>query len=402
MHPKAIDAMKKHIKNWLESIELPTRNGAGTGAGWSEPPKTLEAAVKKEKTRWLNSKTAHLLLMDALKKVCPEYLDLEGGMLSERVNIDDAAELIFNIVDGVPYKYKVYFELDIGPFDSHFSMELNNTVALGLHEADTIKMPGEGWLTERRGRSCYFSVETMGYISSTLKAPLSEAVFNAQGALKVFLERGLASTILRLKSDVEMWISAVGIRGLMYVHRIGKNNHIEEKFTAALPQDLATLLKRITSGYTRFEDASGYFDFMEPYLKMCSFESETSKRIRAASEWRLDSLADPSITMSLVKVCIGLESIFGDAESEGGLTKSLADRCAYSLAENHEKRLDIIDRCKELYRLRSKIVHGVVNRLNEDGDTLLEFGDGILKRAINKESSMLPKIDKGTVKFLKP
>jgi hypothetical protein len=400
MHPGAATAMKKHIKNWLTGIELPGQTSLGEG--WSAPPKILEDAVVKSKCNWLTITSTRTLLLDSLEKLCPEYLNRKGGKLSDRIDVNSAADIIFETIEKIPYTYKVYFEFDFGLLEHKFCMQVSNGVEFSRHDIEAVKGSNLGLYEQAGSRPLFLSVEIKGYISNNRREELaSEAESNAQGSMKVFLERALACGVFRFKNQSEMWITRGGGRNLMYVHRLCDNNIIEEKFSKKLPQDLAAISTKITSGYVTYQDVGGYYDLLQSYLQICLSGDQPSQEIRAASEWRLDSLADPSKAMQLVKVCIGLESIFGDKQSAGGLTKSLSDRCAYSLANNHSERKQISDQCKDLYQLRSVVVHGVTNRLGDDGDRLLKFGDEILRRAIFKEASLLPIIDKGDVKFFK-
>lgn len=153
------------------------------------------------------------------------------------------------------------------------------------------------------------------------------------------------------------------------------------------------------TGYTRQSSTQDYAIPLQSYLQIALTQIDAANAIRSASEWRLDSLADPSPAMRLIKICIGLKSIFGDDDCTTGLTKSLSDRCAFVLADSHEARTKIINDCKNLYKLRSKIVDGVENRLNDTDEKPLQLGDTILKRAIHKESSLSPSANKEFVRF---
>ncbi|WP_152979027.1 HEPN domain-containing protein [Pseudomonas corrugata] len=400
MHPGAATAMKKHIKNWLASIELPGHTSLGEG--WSAAPKILEEAIVKSKCDWLTITSARTLLLDTLEKLCPEYLNRKGGKLSDRIDVNSAADIVFEAIEKIPYTYKVYFEFDFGLLEHKFCMQVSNGIEFSRHDIELVKGSNLGLYEPEGSRPLFLSVEIKGYISSNRREELSsEAESNAQGSMKVFLERALACGVFRFKNQSEMWLTRGGGRNLMYVHRLC-DNIIEEKFSKKLPQDLAAISTKITAGHIACQDVDGYCDLLKSYLQICLNGDQPSQEIRAASEWRLDSLTDPSVAMQLVKVCIGLESIFGDKQSSGGLTKSLSDRCAYSLANNHSERKHISDQCKELYQLRSVVVHGVTNRLGDNGDRLLKFGNEILKRAIFKEASLLPSIDKSDVKFFKP
>lgn len=275
---------------------------------------------------------------------------------------------------------------------------------LASHELFTVKgEAGLGLREHKNGRPYFYSVEVSGYISEkndSRSGILSTAAEQeAHGAAKLFLERGLSAGVLRFKERMEMWMHPSGSSGVIYVHQYDDADRVERRFSKALPQDFASVVRRVTFGIVSASDENGYRQLLESFLKICYNDNDTAKSIRTASEWRLDSLSDPSDAMRLVKVCIGLESIFGDQNNDSGLTRSLADRCAYSLALTHDERASIIDKCRELYQSRSKIVHGVANRLDDKGGDLLVFGDKILSRAISRESGLLPAVKKDGIDF---
>ncbi|WP_247269135.1 MULTISPECIES: HEPN domain-containing protein [Pseudomonas] len=396
MHPQAAAAMKNQIKHWLESIVLPSETELGTG--WNQPPEGLEAAVKKQKSEWLDSSSARALLLDTLNEIYPAILERKGGMLSERIDIAEASETVFNAIEGVPYDYRVFFEFDLGYSAQRFNMELANGTLFTTFDVVDVKST-LGWREAKEDKALFFSTLTQGYISPDRSLAKSEAATKAQGNVKNFVERALSMDVFRFKNKLDMWGSFKELRPLIYVHQHESENTVKKKFSIDLPQDLCALIKKITAGYTRQQSVRDYAIPLQSYLQIALTQIDAAKAIRSASEWRLDSLADPSPAMRLVKVCIGLESIFGDDDCTTGLTKSLSDRCAFVLADSHEARNRIINECKDLYTLRSKIVHGVKNRLDDTGEKLLEFGDAILKRAIHKESSFLPLVDKTLVKF---
>lgn len=396
MHPKATIAMKNQINNWLENIVLPSESDIGSGL--THPPKELEAAVRKQKKEWLDSGSARALLLDSIKDIYPALFDLKGGKLSEYVNIADATEQVFAAIEGVPYNYRVFVEFNFFYADHLFFMELGDGTLFNTFKVSDVK-PESGWTENEEKKSLFFSSLTRGYLSPDRRRTLAAAATKAQGNVKNFVERALSMGVFRLKDQFEISIGIRELRQSMYVHQLDDAHTIKKKFSIGLPQDLHELIKKITVGYVRNRSARDYENALQSYLQIALTDTTAANAICSASEWRLDSLADPSPAMRLVKICIGLESLFGDDDCTTGLTRSLADRCAFVLATNHEERAKIISDCKELYTLRSKIVHGVIKRLDDADETLLQLGDSILKRAINKESSLLPKTHEVPVKF---
>lgn len=114
-------------------------------------------------------------------------------------------------------------------------------------------------------------------------------------------------------------------------------------------------------------------------------DSKEALRIRAAIDWLVQSEITDDETMAFIQICIGLESIFGDDDSEGGLTTILSDRCAYLIGGKIQNRRHIKESFRKIYQVRSKIVHGVRNHLSEDESHLRHLAYSYLEQSILKE-----------------
>ncbi|EJA4367446.1 TPA: hypothetical protein J4P77_004721, partial [Escherichia coli] len=114
-------------------------------------------------------------------------------------------------------------------------------------------------------------------------------------------------------------------------------------------------------------------------------ESKEALRIKAAIDWLVQSEITDDETMSFIQICMGLESIFGDDDYEGGLTNILSDRCAYLIGNKIKERRFIKDTFKKIYQVRSKIVHGVRNHLSDDELYFRHLAYSYLERSILKE-----------------
>ncbi len=114
-------------------------------------------------------------------------------------------------------------------------------------------------------------------------------------------------------------------------------------------------------------------------------DSKEASRIKAAIDWYVQSDVTEDDTMSFVQVCMGLESIFGDDDYEGGLTTILSDRCAYLIGKNIKERGEIKSDFRKIYQIRSKIVHGVRNHLSANEEHMLYHARYFLRKSILKE-----------------
>ncbi|CAI0941505.1 TPA: HEPN domain-containing protein [Serratia fonticola] len=383
MNPNAVKAMKAQIIEWLDSIILPDEQGLGEG--WDQPTDKLINSVYKSKCKWLSEPLINTVLLDSLHEFIPNLLSREGGGISNRVNLDEAAEYILNVIVGIPYEYKVFFEIGLERASYDFTFGAGDHIAFGIYDEEFIKIDDK-W-APCNGKKSFYSVIVNGYIPRKNNTAVSDAVYIAQSWLKFFIERGLSLGILNKRT---YYFGHNIIKPLMYIHQLSQDGSVKDRYAIKLPQDLGSFLNAIGDGFIKLDRKSGCESLLKTFIDVVNMNNNIdTNKIVAASGWRFDSLADPSDAMSLVKICIGLESIYGDTNAEVGLTKTLADRCAYSLSKNLKDREEIIDKCKKLYNLRSKIVHGVKNRLTDKDYDLLKYGDNLLRRAIFNESNLL-------------
>jgi len=112
-------------------------------------------------------------------------------------------------------------------------------------------------------------------------------------------------------------------------------------------------------------------DLSEPLKMMYAPDAENNvQSIRRAIEWQFDAICDEDATTRFIKHCIGLEALLAEQSEEMGITEKLADRCAFLLGDTSEEREKRRRMMREVYRLRSKIVHGSVSGLSHK-DTLI-------------------------------
>lgn len=123
--------------------------------------------------------------------------------------------------------------------------------------------------------------------------------------------------------------------------------------------------------------------------------SKEALRIRAAIDWLVQADMTDDETMSFIQICMGLESIFGDDDYEGSLTTILADRCAYLIGKNIKDRGEIKTLFRDIYKVRSKIVHGVRNHLSEKEEHLQYLARAFLSKSILKEIDNLELMSNG-------
>ena len=121
----------------------------------------------------------------------------------------------------------------------------------------------------------------------------------------------------------------------------------------------------------------------------CPHNWVDAPRIRTALEWAFDSAQNDNQTLSFLQACIGLEALLGDDDKTEPLTARLADRCAYLLGKTQHNREEIRRKFKDMYEVRSKLVHGRRPRLNIHERAQLSFAQATLGDVITDEGNRL-------------
>jgi hypothetical protein len=117
--------------------------------------------------------------------------------------------------------------------------------------------------------------------------------------------------------------------------------------------------------------------------------NEFQKRIMLAVEWIGQSMADPSPPSAFIKAAIALEIIF-TVSKKAIITPSIVNQISESIAlilgSSVDERLKLEKRVKDLYELRSTIVHSGNKDINQaDYKTLLEIARSVIIRILTSD-----------------
>ncbi len=152
-------------------------------------------------------------------------------------------------------------------------------------------------------------------------------------------------------------------------------------------------------GSARFMNASG--DDPASHIRTALdrvsviFRNDTfSRRIFTAAIWYFRAGLSQRPLDRLLESTIAIEVMLGDKDTSetGGLTKLLANRCAYLLGRSQAQRDEILRLFISIYRLRSSIVHSGKHQLEpNDADTVeaaYELCGRIIERELTAGASM--------------
>lgn len=119
----------------------------------------------------------------------------------------------------------------------------------------------------------------------------------------------------------------------------------------------------------------------------CPDNSLDATRVKTALEWSFDSEESDNETLAILQACIGLEALLGDDDKDEPLTTRLADRCAYLLGDGTEDRARIRRSFRDIYDVRSKLIHGRRPRIGAHERELLYKAQHLLRRVIQAETA---------------
>lgn len=370
---------------------------------------SIAREILKHKAKWLDEVDVYLIVHEfARKKLCEKMgrraNDAEGNLstfLSEDELREAGQEFVSEIVS-IPRKYDAYIQLRDTP-DGLVSTNIEETFSIIASRQDDDIPPGIPNIrtlsddAKLRIPATYLRFTSVGYTTARLENRMVQETINS---IKIALHQMLFSRIIKANRR-----DLAGLAGLLHTHNIQKfsigfrdqqSGSIE---SVPLPIDVCRYLERIRfntqtdlwTGGIRNGNLSALLALtLEPAATLIRNASEEAGGIKAAIEWCFDSLCTENQTIQFLQVCIGLEAIFGGTGSEG-ITNTLADRCAYLVARNIPERNLIRSKFKELYEIRSKLVHGRTPKLDQNETSHLTWGRDILDLAIHKEMQMMSK-----------
>jgi Apea-like HEPN len=114
-------------------------------------------------------------------------------------------------------------------------------------------------------------------------------------------------------------------------------------------------------------------------------------QIILASQWLFDSYSGQDQLLSFVQSMVVLEIVLGDKSisDEIGIGELISNRVAYLIGTTHEERAQLLVDFKEIYKVRSQIVHSGKHKLSFAEHTLFSRLRWMCRRVIAKEVDLL-------------
>jgi hypothetical protein len=135
----------------------------------------------------------------------------------------------------------------------------------------------------------------------------------------------------------------------------------------------------------KIADGSDLSVIIAPILSV--FSSQISNRLKTASIWILRAHLSKRPLDKVLESTIAMEVLLGDRDTSDrvGLSKLMANRCAYALGKSNEERGQIIEFFVKFYRLRSEIVHSGRTVLLPEERKIVSEGLSLATRMLRHE-----------------
>lgn len=247
------------------------------------------------------------------------------------------------------------------------------------------------WAADR----AYLKVSVEGFIG---KYTSTEPLLDAIGVLRAFFGLGLALRLFKPGYTYQPYPQPEKL----YIHRRINDAWVIEEVRELESRHSDTIRD------LKLHDLSGALDtdtkrvaWMNRQLSAIAAVFRTGERARnivLGSQWLLDSHCGSDELLQFVQAAVVVEILLGDKVSSDltGLGELLSNRCAYLIATSHAQRNELLRDFRDIYEVRSKIVHRGKSRLAIGERALFNKLRWMCRRIIQEEVELLEKDGDGS------
>lgn len=203
--------------------------------------------------------------------------------------------------------------------------------------------------TEIRDKDLYFTYRASGYINHTsFDAVLSEFNEELRSLYGLFWNQKIAK-------DYGFGLGSIG--SYVVANKIAKSGNIFS-YAGKLESDVHECHSFWTT--TEFDEKNGTESFEDIIISVVNvYNSKNARKLKTAASWLLKAQLSQRSLDRAIEAAIVLEVLLGDRGTADriGLSKLMANRCAYALGPNDDAREKIMSDFSNFYALRSEIVH---------------------------------------------
>ncbi|MBU8932465.1 MAG: hypothetical protein KOO62_00515 [candidate division Zixibacteria bacterium] len=259
----------------------------------------------------------------------------------------------------------------------------NDAPSLG----DLVGIPGTGPRKWDQS-STYIQVSVDGFMGSFLT---TGAISRATSLLKAFCGMGIALQLFEVKHTYRLAPTKLRYT----IHHSETGIWVMDR-SGVLEATVSDTYRDLCFRYAGEDEQldSKWVEWVKGRLDKikCAFENpERARKLLLASQWLFDSLGGTNELLSFVQAMVVLEILLGSkTDSEAtGLGALLRNRCAYLISKTHQQREDIQVMFKDIYDVRSKIVHSGKSNLNMRERELFTHLQRMCRRVIQEEVELL-------------
>jgi hypothetical protein len=241
------------------------------------------------------------------------------------------------------------------------------------------------WETDRM----YLQISTDGFIN---QYGTSATAHTALRLLRSFCGLGIATRLFKY----EYAYSATPFKSSPYVHRKSSDGI----WSPATRFDLDESISHGLSGL-KLHDLNGKLDTddlqyawrLHQLQRLASVfrAGNSGEQIKLASQWLFDGHAGHDQLLSFVQSMVVMEILLGDKSisDEIGIGALISNRFAYLIGSTHEERAELLADFKQIYKVRSQIVHSGKHKLSAEENSLYMRLRWMCHRIIDKEVELL-------------
>jgi hypothetical protein len=238
-----------------------------------------------------------------------------------------------------------------------------------------------------RGRT-YFQIFVKGFIGIYGETvPLQHAI----SSLKSFCGIAIAIRLFKVNHTYRPIPSKINF----FIHR-----NIENKWIIERVHELDSSISETYSDLV-MHDLNGSLDTPEKKVKWIRrnlnivktiFSNERkANKILLAGQWLFESFSGRNELLSFIQTTVALEILLGEKSISDlmGLGELLRNRCAYLIGKSQKQREQILQDFKEIYQVRSRIIHRGKSKLDFKERTLFSKLQWMCRRVIQEEINLV-------------
>ena len=219
---------------------------------------------------------------------------------------------------------------------------------------------------------CHLYVKLKGYIRSVYS---QQPMNRFTTLLKAFFGLGLGMEIFE-----SGWRVLGGSQLLITVYEAGAAGFVKGDDDIVRDSASALIRKiRVHAGGRR-----RIVDDLRTIVQVLDMDEELPQ-LALAGRWLFDSHSNSDDVMGFMQLAICAEVLLGTEDGGEGVIAMLATRCAYLIARSAKERDNLAAEFKNIYKVRSKIVHRGLGALKENERNQFHRLRAICNRVIQKE-----------------